>query len=118
MRNQRWQDVVTALAGIYVMATPFIIPYFFPQSAMPLFVVYCHLSVGVVLVMTGLVASLDKQLWEEWVSMGLAIIILISPWLAKFNGLTALTWNAVIAGAIVFLISGSVLFESGDLRRH
>jgi hypothetical protein len=42
--------------------------------------------------------------WEDWVSMGLGLLIVISPWLAQAPDNQVATVNAMIVGALVIFI--------------
>ena len=42
--------------------------------------------------------------WEDWASMGLGLVIVISPWLAQTPGTQIATVNAMTVGALVIFI--------------
>jgi hypothetical protein len=39
--------------------------------------------------------------WEDWVSMLIGVLIVISPWLAEQQHDQAVNWNAALVGALV-----------------
>lgn len=117
MSEQRWQDWLTTLVGLYVLLTPWIIPHFFPASSASGMVAWNHYAVGVAVAAMGIAALASYQLWEEWVDAVLGAWLIISPWVFGFSGMTALTWNSVIAGIVVLILSGSALFTGSTTMR-
>lgn len=43
--------------------------------------------------------------WQDWVDLLLGLAVLASPWLLDFSASAAPTWNAVIVGSAVILLS-------------
>lgn len=43
--------------------------------------------------------------WEDWVGMLIGVLIGISPWLAEQQSDQAVTWNAILVGALVLLLA-------------
>lgn len=117
MNEQRWQDWVTTLVGVYVFLSPWIIPYVFPASIAAGLTGWSHYIAGAAIVVVGVAALADYKLWEEWVDLALGAWLIISPWVIGFSGMTALAWNAVIAGAIVVILSAWALLTSGSTIR-
>ena len=117
MNKQRWQDWVTAFVGVWVFLSPLVIPYISPDSAATGIVAWNHTIVGLAIAVVGIAALAAYQIWEEWVDAVLGVWLIASPWVLGFTSMTALTWNAVIMGAVVVVLSGWVLATgSGAMR--
>lgn len=52
--------------------------------------------------------------WEDWVSMLLGVLIGLSPWLSGQMGSQAMMLNAILVGAMVFILGE---YEAADLHR-
>lgn len=117
MNEQRWQDWVTTLVGVYVFLSPWIVPYFFPASTAAGIVGWSHYIAGAAIAVVGIAALTNYQLWEEWVDLVLGVWITVSPWVLGFTDMTALTWNAAIMGAIVVILSAWALFTGSSTMR-
>lgn len=109
MNEQRWQDGVTTLVGIFVFLTPWFIPYLFSASIAEGAVAWSHHVVGAAITVIGIAALSRNRRWEEWVEIALGAWLIVSPWLLGFTDMTELAWNSVIAGAAVVVLSASVL---------
>ena len=46
-----------------------------------------------------------QQHWQDWAGLLLGLAVLASPWLLDFSASAAPTWNAVIVGSAVILLS-------------
>jgi hypothetical protein len=54
--------------------------------------------------------------WEDWASMGLGLLIVISPWLAQTPDNQTATVNAMTVGALVIFIGALDCSSSGAGR--
>lgn len=109
MDEQRWQDGVTTLVGIFVFLAPGFIPYLFSVSTAEGAVAWSHHGVGAAITVIGIAALSRNRLWEEWVEIVLGAWLIVSPWLLGFTDMTELAWSSVIAGTAVVVLSTSVL---------
>jgi hypothetical protein len=62
--------------------------------------------VGIAVILVAGAALIAFQTWKEWTNIALGGWLLLSPWVMGFSSATALTWNAIIAGAIVVALAG------------
>jgi hypothetical protein len=111
MNAQRWQDYVIGFVGLCVFSTPWIIPLVSHQSVLDPIIAYVHYSLGLLLVMFSALSVFDGQRWEEIITAGIGLCLMISPWFFKFDGPIPLAGSTLIAGAIVVFLSGLVLFR-------
>ena len=52
--------------------------------------------------------------WEDWLSILLGLLIGLSPWLSGQMGSQAIMFDAVVVGAMVFILGQ---YEAADLHR-
>lgn len=109
MNDQRWQNWLTTLIGVWVFLTPNVLPSFFPDAAVTGLVPWNHYIVGLAIAATGIAAIIAYQFWEEWIGMLLGLWLVASPWLLGFSNVTSLTVNDVATGVAVMALSGWVL---------
>ena len=120
--KQNLQDWVTPLIGAWIFASPWAIPYVVAgdvpgtklDAAAALTVIsnaaaWDHWLIGLALFVLGIAAVVAHRAWEEWASVALGVLLAVSPWVLGFTNIPGLTWNAVLAGAAVAVLSGSVL---------
>lgn len=43
--------------------------------------------------------------WQDWADMLLGLAVLASPWLLNFSDIAAPTWNAMIVGSVIVILS-------------
>jgi len=56
--------------------------------------------------------------WQDWANLVLGLWLVLSPWILGFSGTSSATWNAVLLGLAVGLLSllrlqGGPLWEEG-----
>lgn len=103
---------MTTLVGIWVFVTPWTLHYIFPESAASGVVAWNHCIVGlaiVVLSAAGLAAYEEER--EGWMDVVVGSWLIVSPWVLGFYTMTALTWNAIIMGAITVILSEVNFYE-------
>ena len=105
-RQFYWQDWVTTALGVWIILSPLVIPFLFPDTA-PISVMasWNHYIVGAAIVVISWAAITTLQDWEEWVDVALGIWLTGSPFVLGFANSTAITWNALTAGAAVVVIA-------------
>lgn len=110
MKKQHWQDWVNVILGLWVVFSPSLIMHVMANPANPTGVtqaaMWNHYIVGSAIILVAIGALYAFAAWEEWINVLLGAWLLVSPWLVGFSGSTALTWNALIAGALVLIFAG------------
>lgn len=106
-----WQNWTLAIIGLYVFSSPWVIPYFSPESSIGEMAQWGHYIIGAALVIVSLVVLASDQVWEEYVLGLLGLLLLASPWLLGFSQIAPFVWNALIVGLLVLaLTAGAVLY--------
>jgi len=105
MYKERWQSIVALVLGVYVLVSPWLIPYFLQGPVLDASSVWGLYLAGVAVIIVAAFAILSFRLWEAWVQALLGLWIVIAPWVLGFASTRALTWNSVIVGIVLIVIS-------------
>lgn len=105
MYKERWQPIVALALGVYVLVSPWLIPYFRRGPVLDASSVWSLYLAGVAVVIVAAFAILSFRLWEVWVQVLLGLWIVIAPWVLGFASSRALAWNSVIVGIVLIVVS-------------
>jgi hypothetical protein len=104
---KHWGDWVGAALGLWLLASPNVMPYGEPATTQSAFLV------GFLLLAIAFVEITAFRAWEEWINVILGAWLVASPWVL---GATVIaTTNLVIVGLLVLALA---LYEIWDERRH
>jgi SPW repeat len=106
MKKQHWQDGINLLAGLWIFFAPWIL-----GSHAGAVATGNNIVVGILITFWAITGLAEFRPWKEWINILLGVWMLISPWLLHFSGATALTWNAVVSGAVVIICACWALGE-------
>lgn len=107
----RWQNWALTIVGLYVLVSPWVIPYFSPESSISASAQWNHFIVGIAVVLVAFAVLASMQAWEEYIEGILGLWLLVSPWLFGFSQVGPFAWNAVISGLLIIaLAAGAVLY--------
>lgn len=107
---KHWQDAVSGLLGIWLLAAPWALGFGNDSMAMSNSVV-----IGLVLIAAALGAVWLPQAWEEWIEAILGLWMAVSPWLLGFSHLHAATVSSLVTGLVVLALALWVLATDKDL---
>lgn len=110
MSNQRWQDWVTALAGLWLLASPFLLPAM-GSAALTGLAFWNQIIFGIAILALGLAALYAYRVWEEPVDAILGLWVIVSPWVLGFGDVTAFAYTNVVAGLVVLVFAGWMTYE-------
>lgn len=93
---------LNVIAGVWLIVSPWVLHFSANQTAMIDAVV-----VGIVVGVLALVHAFAtmRATWLSWVNAIVAIWLFVSPWVLGFSTDTTPFWNALVLGAIVFVLS-------------
>ncbi|KAA9006701.1 SPW repeat protein [Histidinibacterium aquaticum] len=114
MERMHWQDAVTLLAGIVLIAALFVMNVTMPEGASSTIVTWNFVLIGFATVATAVGALYAFQAWEEWVAAILGVWMIVSPWALGFASAPSLMWLAVICGAVIVAMAVFVLLQSDE----
>ncbi|MBI4185391.1 MAG: SPW repeat protein [Proteobacteria bacterium] len=99
--SRRWQDGLNLLLGIWLILSPWVLAYATVQYA-----AWNAYAVGVVIAVAAVAALVAFHEWEEWVNLLFGVWLIVSPWLLKFDTVTAALWNQIAVGLVVGILAG------------
>lgn len=110
-RIKHWQDPVSVLMGLWLVASPWVLGITGPLQAIGDFV-----FIGTMLVAFAVSEMFVPEDWEEWSELVMGLWLMASPWILEFNGVAR--QNAVICGLVVTALAAWVLVsDAGYIRR-
>ena len=104
---KHWEDWIGGALGLWLLASPNVIPYGEPAATQNAFLV------GVLLLAIAFVEITVFRAWEEWINVILGAWLVVSPWLLGATMIA--TTNLVIVGLLVLALA---LYEIWDEGRH
>ena len=121
MRQMKhWQDPVNALAGVWLILSPWAIGFQDNATALANAVI-----VGILLIAAAVGAIFVPRAWEEWTEVVLGLWLAVSPWALGFNTLPNATVSTAVTGVVVIVLALWVLATdkdfvgwAGDRRAH
>lgn len=117
MNKQHWQDWLTAVVGVWLVVSPWVLTFAMPEGASTTVIDWNFVLSGTVAVMLGVAALASYRFWEEWADMALGLWLVASPWVLQFTASSAGKWNAIACGIIVIAAAGWTLIEEQQTRR-
>jgi SPW repeat-containing protein len=106
MKKQHWQDGINLLAGLWIFFAPWVL-----RSHAGTLAIGNSTVLGILITFCAITGLAEFRPWKEGINILLGAWMLISPWLLHFSGVTALTWNAVVSGAVVIVCACWALGE-------
>lgn len=108
---KHWQDLANLAIGAWLCVCPWVLGIQAETAAVANFV-----AIGVLLAAAALGAVFAPHEWEEWITAGLGLWLIASPWALGFSGGRESTANAIVAGIAVLLLALWVLLTDRDYR--
>ncbi len=101
MKQQRWQDWVMLIFGVWVFLSPFWMPAYASRGDAAAWNSYIF---GAIVVVLSWAALATKQLWEDWINLLLGIWLIIAPFVLRFYGHEpGAAWNQIVLGVLIGL---------------
>jgi hypothetical protein len=108
-RPKHWQDPVSGLLGIWLVAAPWVLGFVGPKESTGNFLV-----AGAVLIATALGAVLVPRAWEEWTEAAVGLWLVVSPWALGFHAHHNATIAAVVPGVLILILAAWTLATDTD----
>jgi len=106
---KHWQDPVNAVAGAWLIVSPWVLGF---QGISP--AMWTMVATGIVLGAVALGATFVPKQWEEWTEVALAVWLAASPWLVGFAAMETPMVNAVLVSALILVLALWVLVTDKD----
>jgi hypothetical protein len=103
----RWQDGANLVLAIWLFLSPWILRFATagePNAGVPHAAANAWIF-GIIIAVLSIAALMRTQPWEEWINLLAGIWLFISPWVLGYSGNHAALWNALIVGALVFILA-------------
>jgi hypothetical protein len=114
MNKIHWQDVITLIIGLWIIASAFFLgPTLAEGEAFPMSG-WNFLATGAVAVILGGAALFSFQKWEEWLTALVGAWLVLSPWVLGYATETTLVWNAIVSGGILVVMGLWTSFEESE----
>jgi hypothetical protein len=95
-----WRDVANLILGLWLVISPWALSYM--METVP---TWNAIVVGVIIAVAAIAALVAFHTWEEWVNVGLAIWLIVSPFALDYASHTIVLWNQLIVGALVGILA-------------
>jgi len=109
-RMKHWQDVVSVLVAIWLMASPWVLGF-----------AHTHLAatgncvmIGAVLFAFEMVELFVPESWEEYSELVMGLWLIGSPWILEFTGVAAAKQNVIAVGVVTCLLALWVLVTDDE----
>ena len=104
LRIKHWQDVVSVVVGLWLMASPWVLGIQKPLAAEGSFVI-----LGAVLIGFVVTEFFIRESWEEWSELAIGLWLIASPWILEFTDVRAAMQNAIACGVVLSVLALWVL---------
>ncbi|EJJ25167.1 SPW repeat protein [Rhizobium sp. CF142] len=105
MSEYRWPIWLRLFVGIYVFATPLIVPWALPSLAISDVIVVSHVAFGLFITMVSWLSLAFPKNWQAIIQIGAGSWLVVCPWLLRFHEETFVSYSNVAAGATIFLLA-------------
>jgi hypothetical protein len=113
-RIERWQDLINALLGLWLLVSPWVIGDVDGSAAM-----WNAVIAGLVLAALALGAMVIPRAWEEWAQGAIGAWLIGSPWVLAFSERQGPMLNAMWVGiAVVALALWTLLADKERSASH
>ena len=108
MQKEHWQDWLSGLIGIWLVATPWVL------AAQDQVVIWNFLIAGLVIAVLA-ASELDVfQPWKEWAIATVGTWLILAPRILDFQD-NSLIWNAAACGAAIVALSGWAIGDTHEI---
>jgi hypothetical protein len=109
MDRRRWQDHIAFIVGAWLIASPWALGSFSPDSVPIGIPAWNFLVCGIAIAVLGVAALASYRFWEEWVNLLIGIWLIASPWMLRYTENPLFVWNALICGVLLIVLGISAL---------
>ncbi|MBB3593345.1 uncharacterized membrane protein HdeD (DUF308 family) [Rhizobium sp. BK529] len=109
MERRRWQDHSAFIIAVWLIASPWALGSFSPDSVPLGTDAWNVLICGIAVAILSAAALASYRLWEEWVNLLIGIWLIVSPWIFHDAAKPLFVWNALICGIFLVVLGISVL---------
>lgn len=116
--TNKWQDWANLVLAVWLFVSPWLLK-FEPGAAAPSVPAAWNAWILAIVIGVFAIAALVKaRPWEEWINLIAGAWVFVSPWVVGYYGHPAALWNALIVGALVFVLSIWDLNTQPEMMGH
>lgn len=94
----QWASGLNVLAGLWLVAAPFVLAYSDLQAALWNDIVVGVLVAGIAVVR---VSGAYRATWLSWTNVVLGVWLIAAPFVLGYSDTTAALWNDIVVGVII-----------------
>jgi hypothetical protein len=113
MRQNRWQDSLNALLGLWM----FLSPWFLGFSTGMGVAARAAWILGSAVILVAAIAIYIPKVWEEGLYTILGLCLVVSPWMLSYADRIRPTGNAVIVGLLVIIFAVWPMLMDTTIRK-
>ena len=95
LMKEQWQDIVSLLLALWLLASPWILQF---QGTIP--AMWNSVILGAIIAVASGAALVRFHEWEEWVDMIMELWLIVAPWVLGYSTMMAAAWNHVLVGLV------------------
>lgn len=106
MSSYKWQDWVNLVLAVWLFISPWVLSFHPGGTEASVPAAWTAWVLGIVIAVFSIAALARAQPWEEWINLIAAVLLFISPLVLGYHAVAmAAMWNALIVGALVFILA-------------
>jgi hypothetical protein len=104
--TSKWQDWINLILSVWLFISPWVLGYYPHGAIASVAASWTAWVLGVVVAVFSIAALVKSRPWEEWINLVAGVLLFISPLVLGYYKIAAAgMWNALIVGALVFILS-------------
>jgi hypothetical protein len=103
--GNRWQDWINLLLAIWLFISPWVLNFYPGSSSSVAQAAWNAWILGIVIGVFSIAALVKARPWEEWINLLAGAWVFISPWVLGYASTPQALWNALVIGALVFILA-------------
>ncbi|KAA9008773.1 SPW repeat domain-containing protein [Histidinibacterium aquaticum] len=118
MNRLNWQDWLIGVVGLWLIASPFMLPYGPAEvESNASAATWGFLAAGLLTIGVMALGLFEQREWQLWLGIALALCVIALPWVFGFTDAAALVWSAMASGVLIGLAAvGELVWPSDDYR--
>jgi hypothetical protein len=114
----KWQDWVNLVLAVWLFVSPWVLQFEPGAAAASVAAAWNAWILAIVIGVFAIAALVKARPWEEWINLIAGAWVFISPFVLSYYGHHVALWNALIVGALVFVLSIWDLNTQPEMMGH
>ncbi len=106
-----WRDGIELILAFWLVISPFAVGFITSSAASG-----TAFIIGSLIMLFSFLGMEEEQPWEEWTTLALALILLLSPWVFGYAAMVAATVNVLVVGGLLVLLTIMTMKHEYDER--